>query len=145
MTSPGQLGAALALALAPLLFLHPVLIAGRSMEPRLRPGSVCLPLRSWCAGNPAAGQIWLIRTPTGTAVKRLVGVPGDRLELRQGALWVNGRLVHEPYAESGERDTAGPWTMGSGYFLLGDNRPESHDSRAWGSLPAAGLLGRILH
>ena len=144
MTSPRLLGAALALAMAPLLFLHPVLIAGRSMEPRLHPGSVCLALRAWCAGHPAAGQIWLVQTPTGPAVKRLVGVPGDRLELRQGALWINGRLVDEPYAEPTERDTAGPWAAGAGYFLLGDNRPQSHDSRAWGSLPAAGMLGRIL-
>lgn len=144
MTGPGLLGGALALALAPLLFMHPVLIAGRSMEPRLRPGSVCLALRAWCAGSPAAGQIWLVEAPGGTAVKRLVGLPGDRVELRRGALWINGRQVAEPYADPAERDTAGPWAVGAGYFLLGDNRAESHDSRAWGSLPATGLCGRIL-
>jgi len=138
------LGAALALALAPLAFLHPVRVHGRSMEPRLRPGSVCFALRPWCAGPPAAGQIWLVETPGGTAVKRLVGLPGDRVELRRGDLWVNGSRVDEPYLDRSERESAGPWAAGAGYFLLGDNRPESRDSRAWGRLSGSGLRGRVL-
>jgi len=144
VTGPRLLGAALALALSPLAFVHPVRVAGRSMEPRLRPGSVCFALRPWCAGPPAAGQIWLVQTPSGAAVKRLVGLPGDRVELRRGDLWVNGRRVDEPYVDRPERDSAGSWAAGAGYFLLGDNRQESHDSRAWGSLSGAGLRGRIL-
>jgi len=138
------MAAALALAMAPLAFLHPVRISGRSMEPGLRPGAVCLAMRPWCAGAPAAGQIWLVRTPAGIAVKRLVGVPGDRVELRDGDLWINGRRVEEPYVDRPELESAGPWALGPGYFLLGDNRPESHDSRAWGALSAGALEGRIL-
>lgn len=144
MTRLRLMAAALALALTPLAVLHPVRIEGRSMEPRLKPGAICLALRPWCAGTPAAGQIWLVRTPGGAAVKRLVGVPGDRVELRAGDLWVNGRPVAEPYVDRPERETAGPWTTGPGYFLLGDNRPESHDSRAWGVLSPEALQGRIL-
>jgi len=138
------LAAALALALTPLAVLHPVRIQGRSMEPRLKHGALCFALRPWCAGAPAAGQIWLVQTPGGAAVKRLVGVPGDRVELRDGGLWINGLPVPEPYVESPERETSGPWATGPGYFMLGDNRPESHDSRAWGALSAAALQGRIL-
>jgi signal peptidase I len=121
-----------------------VRISGRSMEPALQPGALCFALRPWCAGTPAAGQIWLVRTAAGTAVKRLVGVPGDRVELRHGALWINGRLVPEPYVDQAEPASAGPWALGPGYFLLGDNRPESHDSRAWGALSGTALEGRIL-
>lgn len=138
------MAAALALALTPLVVFHPVRILGRSMEPGLKPGALCFALRPWCAGTPAAGQIWLVRTPAGTAVKRLVGVPGDRVELRDGLLWINGRLVPEPYVDQTERASSGPWALGPGYFLLGDNRPESHDSRAWGALSGAVLEGRIL-
>jgi signal peptidase I len=138
------MAAALALALAPLAFFHPVRIRGRSMEPGLKAGSVCFALRPWCAGTPASGQVWLVRTPGGPAVKRLVGVPGDRVELREGGLWINGSPVAEPYVDRPERESAGPWAVGPGYFLLGDNRPESHDSRAWGALPGSALEGRIL-
>jgi signal peptidase I len=139
-----HLGAALALALTPLAVLHPVRIAGRSMAPRLQPGDVCLALRAWCAGPPASGQIWLVRVPGGTAVKRLVGLPGDRLEVRDGRLWRNGARVDEPYAAEGDRDPGGPWFDGPGYFLLGDNRGQSHDCRAWGPLAAGDLLARLL-
>jgi signal peptidase I len=139
-----HLGAALALALTPLAVLHPVRIAGRSMAPRLRPGAVCLALRAWCAGPPASGQIWLVRAPGGTAVKRLVGLPGDRLEVRGGRLWRNGEPIDEPYAADGDREPGGPWLDGPGFFLLGDNRGASHDCRAWGPLPPGDLLARLL-
>ena len=66
------------------------------------------------------------------------------MELRDGDLWINGERVAEPYVDRIERESAGPWALGAGYFLLGDNRPASQDSRAWGSLPADGLRGRIL-
>lgn len=141
---PGLLGAALAVALAPAAFLHPVRISGRSMEPRMVPGTVCLALRAWCAGVPAPGQIWLVRTPAGTAVKRLVGLPGDRVEIRAGGLWINGRPVYEPYTKVDEPEWDGPWATGQGYFLLGDNRGASRDCRTWGPLPGGALVGRII-
>jgi signal peptidase I len=141
---PGRLALALALALAPLAVLHPVRIIGRSMEPRLPSGSVRLALRAWCAGAPAPGQIWLVRVPGGTAAKRLLGLPGDRLEMRDGALWRNGRRQEEPYVGTGEPEPGGPWSAGRGYFLLGDNRSESRDSRAWGPVPRESLVARLL-
>lgn len=138
------MAAALALALTPLLFLHPVKVSGRSMEPLLQNGELRWVLRSWCAGGPAPGQIWVVRTPGGTAVKRLVAGPGTRVELRDGDLWLDGKPVEEPYVARSERAAGGPWDTGSGFFLLGDNRPESQDSRTWGALPASSLQGRLL-
>jgi signal peptidase I len=132
------------MALVPLLFLRPVRIQGRSMEPGLADGSVRLALRGWCAGPPAPGQIWLVQTSAGLAVKRLVGLPGDQVDLRDGALWINGKFKPESYPVRADRQAGGSWRTGTGYFLLGDNRPDSRDSRAWGSLPGAGLRGRIL-
>ena len=140
---PWLLAGALALALLPIGFGHPVRISGRSMEPRLRDGDLSFVLRAWCAGPPLPGEIWLIQTPTGPAVKRLVALPASRVEILDGDLLVEGRLVQEPYVTHPERASAGPWNTGDGYFLLGDNRPESHDSRAWGALPARQLEGRI--
>ena len=149
MSTPGRLSlwtlsSALTLALLPAAFLRPVRVAGRSMEPGLSDGAVRLALRAWCAGTPAPGQVWLVQTPFGRAVKRLACLPGERLELRAGALWVDGARVDEPYALPDPRTMEGPWETGPGYFLLGDNRAASRDSRAWGSLRAGDLLGRIL-
>ena len=137
------LGAALALALSPLLFMHPVRISGRSMEPLLRDGELHLAFRAWCAGPPSPGEVWLIHTATGPAVKRLMALPGSRVEIRDGELQVGGYPVPEPYVTRPERGSSGPWNTGGGYFLLGDNRQESHDSRAWGALPASQLDGRL--
>jgi signal peptidase I len=134
----------LALALAPLVFLHPIRVSGRSMEPCLRDGVVRLALRAWCSGTPVPGQVWLIRTPGGVAVKRLAGLPGERLEIREGTLRIDGAMVEEPYALPDPGSPEGPWETGPGYFLLGDNRPASHDCRAWGPLRAGDLLGRVL-
>ena len=75
--------AALALAILPLAFIHPLRIVGHSMEPALGPGSVRLALRAWCAGSPKRGEVWLVEAPEGgPAVKRVVGLPGERLEQR---------------------------------------------------------------
>jgi len=142
--SPRLLAAALALGLAPLAVVHPVRIAGRSMEPGLKDGQMRLALRAWCAGGPAVGEVWLAKGPSGTVVKRLVAGPGARVEIRDGELWVDGKYIREPYVAVTERASGGPWETGPGWFLLGDNRQESQDSRAWGTLPAARLEARIL-
>jgi signal peptidase I len=138
------MAAALALALSPLLAVHPVTIQGRSMEPLLKGGQHRWVLRAWCAGRPAAREVWLVATPTGPAVKRIVALPGSRVELQDGHLRVDSQPIEEPYVVRGERASGGPWATGAGYFLLGDNRPDSHDSRAWGPVPAASLQGRVL-
>ena len=143
-TSPWLLGGALVLALAPLLFVHPVRIAGPSMEPSLRDGSLHLALRAWCAGTPRPGEVWIVAPPGAPAVKRIVALPGSRVEILDGDLVVDGHAVPEPYVTHPERGSAGPWETGAGFFVLGDNRPASHDSRAWGALPSDRLLGRLV-
>jgi len=135
---------ALALVLSPLAFVHPVRVTGRSMEPGLREGDLRLALRAWCAGRPAQGQVWLAAAPGGTVIKRVIALPGSRVEIRDGEVWVDGAYLKEPYVARTDRETAGPWTTGPGCFLLGDNRSESRDSRAWGPLPLGALEARVL-
>lgn len=138
------LAAAFLLVLAPLALVHPVRISGRSMEPLLRDGDLHLALRAWCAGRPLPGQIWLAATPSGTVVKRLVAGPGSRVELRDGQLFLNGARTPEPYVEHPDPAADAAWDTGRGWFLLGDNRPASHDSRVYGPVPPGNLEARVL-
>jgi signal peptidase I len=90
-------------------------------------------------------------------IKRVIGLPGDRLELRRKTIYINGQPLVEPYAhlttpasESGGvtndlREFYGPVTVPPGqYFMMGDNRDNSEDSRYWGFLPAHYVKGRAL-
>lgn len=135
---------AVALALSPLTVVHPVRVAGHSMEPLLRDRSVHIGLRAWCAGKPRAGEIWLIDGPDGPVVKRVIGLPGDRLEQRQGELVLNGARLSEPYLTQFDLGDMGLWEAGDGYLLVGDNRRESLDSRMWGPLPRAAFRARLV-
>jgi len=78
-------------------------------------------------------------------IKRVAGTPGDVVELRAGRLWVNQRLVDEPYVNDLYRTAGsfGPFRVPPGhYFVLGDHRNHSRDSRAWGTVPRALVKGR---
>jgi signal peptidase I len=90
-------------------------------------------------------------------IKRVIGLPGDRLELRRKMIYINGEPLTEPYAHLAEppsesagvtgdlREFYGPVTVPAGqYFMMGDNRDNSQDSRYWGFLPAHYVKGRAL-
>ena len=135
---------ALGLALSPLALVHPLRVQGRSMVPALRSGQIVWAIRSWAAGAPERQQVWLLETQDGPSVKRVLALPGERLELHDGEFLHQGRPLDEPYVQQPERGSAGPWLAGEGYLVLGDNRPESRDSRTWGPLPRSAFRGRIL-
>ena len=83
-------------------------------------------------------------------IKRVVGLPGDELELRHGYLYVNGVQTEEPYVQHQYRRTDykrnfGPVTVPAGnYFVMGDHRNCSQDSRVWGPVPRELIKGRAL-
>lgn len=135
---------ALGLALAPLGIVHPVRVHGRSMEPTLHNGGICWVVRAWVTSLPTQGQVWLVEGPDGASIKRVLALPGENLDMREGDLFYLGKRLEEPYVEHLEKLSGGPWEAGNGYLVLGDNRPESRDSRAWGALPVSAFKGRIL-
>ena len=134
---------AFGLALTPLAVLHPVRVSGASMEPTLHDGDLRLGLRAWCAGQPKRGQVWLAAGPEGAVIKRVVGLPGEHLEQRDGSILLEGRPLDEPCAQKDFR-SLGPWDTGEGYLVLGDNRPKSRDGRAWGMLNRHAFRTRLL-
>jgi signal peptidase I len=83
----------------------------------------------------------------GVYVKRVVGLPGETVSERSGFVYVDGKKLHEPYVGPGrsEDGPGGRWHVPKAtYFVLGDNRAFSCDSRRWGSVPRANVIGRVV-
>jgi signal peptidase I len=119
-----------------------------SMEPTLIPGDrVLVDKRIHGRSGPRRGDILVFRyprDPTRMYIKRVVGLPGDRVEIRSGRLYANGREVIEPYVNGVPSGDYGPETVPpDAYFVLGDNRNNSEDSRAFGSISRGALLGKV--
>ena len=88
---------------------------------------------------------WFPRDPSVSYIKRVVGLPGDTVELRRGLLYVNGQPVEESFlrAQYRDQDTVPPFEVGQGYYyVLGDHRNASNDSRSWGEVPERYIYGR---
>jgi signal peptidase I len=139
------LGALVAAALAMRRArLEPVLVRGGSMRPTLEPGQriAVAPL----VRPPARGDLVVVARPRQLeVVKRVVGLPGERVRLRGGHLEVDGAAVPEPYL-AGERIGAGELDLRLGpaeYLVLGDHRAASTDGRDFGPVGADALLARV--
>ena len=84
------------------------------------------------------------RNPEVDFVKRVVGLPGDLVEMHDGQLWVNGEAVPERFGHVVDRAARGAWTVPQDtYFVLGDNRPISCDSRDFGVVERGLLKGKV--
>jgi signal peptidase I len=77
----------------------------------------------------------------GRFIKRVIGMAGDEVSIRDGAVYLNGRRLREPYA-NGPTDGSGEWEIPTAHvFVLGDNRAQSCDSRIWGPLAVRRVVG----
>jgi signal peptidase I len=122
-------------------------VVGRSMEPTLQNDQFLVVSKlAYRLHQPQRGDIIVFRDPrdeTRKLIKRIIGLPGDVVEIDNGTVIVNGHPLDEPYIESPGRYSEAPQTIPEGqYFVLGDNRNNSSDSHAWGTLPKDLIVGK---
>lgn len=125
-----------------------VRVDGLSMNPTLQHGEYVLVSRlSYKTGTPERGDIIVFSFPMDEKqdlIKRVIGLPGETIDIRNGEVLINGRKLDEPYiAQSPVYN--GVWTVGENeLFVLGDNRNDSKDSHQWGLLPIENVIGKAL-
>ena len=90
---------------------------------------------------------WYPRDPTKSFIKRIIGLPGDTVEIKKGVVYVNGELLEEPYliSEFMDKRSMEARTVDPGYyFVMGDDRKYSSDSRVWGLVPEKYIYGKAV-
>ena len=136
-------------ALIAAFFVRLPQVSGLSMEPHIRSGEyVVINTFAYRLGTPRRGDIVAFRhegDDRGVFIKRVIGVPGDRIRVERGEVYVNGRKLDEPYVlHRDDRSFSDVVVPGSAVYVLGDNRAESEDSRFFGPVNDDRLIGRAV-
>lgn len=120
-------------------------IDGSSMNPTLYDGQYLIINNvTYLLDTPQRGDVIVFRHPQNdlNLIKRVVGLPGDHVEIRDRQVFVNGVLLREPYIQAPPTYN-GSWDVPTDeFFVLGDNRNNSSDSHSWSFLPQDNLLGK---
>jgi len=143
---------AIGLALVIIVFLYqPVKVEGTSMAPLLSDQERIFINKFVYRFEPIQrGDVvvfWYPLDHTKSFIKRVVGLPGETVEIRQGALSVNGKVIPEPYVPPQYEDNSdyGPYAVEKDhFFVLGDHRISSNDSRVFGAVPSQFIYGRAV-
>jgi len=133
-----------------VFLFQPFYIPSGSMEPTLTKGDrIIVSKINYRLSSPQRGDVIVFKYPVNPDkdfIKRVIGLPGETLEIRDNKLYINGEFVEQPflppYLTYGD---FGPVTIPEGrYFMMGDNRNNSEDSRFWGTLPSENIIGKTL-
>jgi signal peptidase I len=143
---------ALGLAMIIIVFFYqPVKVEGTSMAPLLSDQERIFINKFVYHFEPIGrGDVvvfWYPLDRTKSFIKRVVGLPGDEVEIRRGRVYINGKTLEEPYVPSQYIDTAayGPVQIPRDeYFVMGDHRISSNDSRIFGPVPSAFIYGKAV-
>ena len=141
--------AVLLLLIATAFFMRTSPVDGLSMEPRVQAGEIVLiNTLAYRFGTVRRGDVVAFHHDAPTAetyIKRVVALPGERVEVRDGVVLVDGRELAEPYVQFRDKRSAPAVVVPPrAYYVLGDNRAESDDSRNWGVLHDADFVGKAV-
>lgn len=139
-----------------VFFVQPVVVEGTSMLPQLQDGErllvnklVYYKFQSVSWGHVERGDIvvfWFPNDPDKSYVKRVIGLPGETVDVRNGRVYINGIELNEPYLDTEHNRTLPTWPAKKvedhHYFVMGDNRDNSSDSRYWGLVPEKYIYGK---
>jgi signal peptidase I len=142
------LGLALALYLLLQTTIQSSIVEGSSMQPGLEDGQRLIVVKAvYHFREPQRGDIIIVHPPISPEkqwVKRVIGLPGDTVEIKKGTVYVNGVPLDEPYINEKPRYTMKPYTVEEGhYFVLGDNRNNSTDSHYGWTVPENDVVGEV--
>lgn len=118
-----------------------------SMEPNLYAGDFVIVSRlAYRFDGPVRGDVIVFRFPPQPNqtpyIKRVIGLPGDRVQVKQGNVFINNNYLQEPYLNV-ETNQDGYWQVPEdALFVMGDNRENSSDSRTWGMVPLENVIGK---
>ncbi|MBI1864034.1 signal peptidase I [Candidatus Woesebacteria bacterium] len=137
-----------------LLIMQPHKIKGSSMEPDFHDGEFLLTDKvTYRFGEPKRGDVVVFKAPPDDSdefIKRIIGIPGDTIDIKGGKVILNGKEISEPYLTSDTFTSSGvfakedvPFTVPTDfYFVMGDNREHSFDGRSFGLINKSKITGR---
>ena len=141
------------MALVLVFVAQPVKVEGTSMLPRLHDGERIFVNKLIYYGLPEIDRgdivvFWFPDDPSKSYIKRVIGLPGETVQMRAGRIYVNGRELQEPYLDPtlnvADDDRPPTYVKPHYYFVMGDNRDNSSDSRSWGLVPEKYIYGKAL-
>ncbi len=135
-----------------LFVAQPFIVSGHSMDPTFADGQyLIVDELSYHLGDPTRGDVVIFRPPLEKSkyyIKRIIGLPGETVSVNGSKITITKtdgttKELIEPYLKNESNDAYKSWTLASDeYFMMGDNRPFSSDSRAWGPVTRDLLVGR---
>ena len=137
-----------------MFIAQPFIVSGSSMDPTFATGQyLIVDELSYHLGDPKRGDVIILRYPNDTKkffIKRVIGLPNETLEIQNGTVTIKnmehpeGFAMSEPYIKYTKNDTMTKMLGEGEYFVMGDNRAASSDSRYWGVVPRDLVVGRAL-
>lgn len=124
------------------------IVSSSSMEPDLTVGQRLVVSKiTYYFDRPKRGDIIVFRPPSNPNatpyIKRVIGLPGDAVEIKDGKVYINGSPIIEPYIKETPLYYMPPEIVPvDNYFVLGDNRNDSNDSHVWGMVPRGNIIGK---
>jgi len=145
-----------------LFFMQPHQVNGQSMVPSFQSGEYLLTDKvTYRMRDPERGEVVVFHAPQsahcakGTGcdfIKRILAVPGESVEVKNNGIYIDGVRLSESYIPDSYKTLAGEFSrnrvirLGANeYFAVGDNRPYSSDSRAWGPIKKEDIVGRVFY